>query len=468
MSRLTGLESIMWRVATDPLLRSDFANLTLVDGLPDRAGLHRWLARAAEALPRLRESVACAPLGLRPCWVVDEHADPDQHLRWVTGDVGGEPRHLLDLTARLTSPPLPEDRPPWEIIVIGGLQDGRAAIVQRAHHSLLDGWEGMNVLRTLLHEATPASSDGNGSTTERSPHQPEAGWIAQLTRHTLDVVPQIPPPAAVGDLARQVRGTTGLILSQALAVRPLSPLMRHRSNSRRFEVISLCRQTAQRASKLLGGNLNVFFICGLTGGLGAYHQRMGVPCPALRVGIPVGLHRGDGEAGGNHFSPLRLVAPTDPHPVRRFRAVREIIHRSTTQAALALTEPLAELVNLLPDPILLPAVRVQARSTDLIASFLPGPRGHHRWAGANITANYPFGPLFGAPVNATAVTLGDHLHIGLHLDPVAVTETAVFMECLHVSFEELIAAGIPRQKPAIAPTIRRRAREHRQLAPTIV
>ena len=401
-----------------------------------------WLARAREAMPWLRQSVACWPFRLRPSLVTDERPDLDKHLRFVNVDPGADLRDLLDLTAQLTSPPLPDDRPPWEVIVIGGLPDGRAAIVQRAHHSLLDGWEGIKLLRTLLQDGHPASPHSNGKGAERGMQQPAAGRLPQLVRRTLDLVPNVRSPSAAGDLARQAWETAGLIVSQALAAGPLSPLMQHRSTNRRFEIHSVCRQAAQQAARVLGGNLNVFFIAGLAGGLGAYHRKLSAPCPALRIGTPVGLPRGG--ASGNHFSPLRLIAPTDPHPVRRFEAVRDVLHRSTTQPGLAFTQPLAEIINLLPDAILLPAVRAQARSTDCIASFLPGPRGDHRWADANVTANYPFGPLFGTPVNATAITFGAHLHIGIHLDPEAVTEPAALMDCLRDSFDQLVEQGTAR------------------------
>jgi hypothetical protein len=75
---------------------------------------------------------------------------------------------------------------------------------------------------------------------------------------------------------------------------------------------------------------------------------------------------------------------------------------------------------------------------DFTASLLPGPRGEHRWAGARILASYPFGPLFGAAINATALTLGDRLQIGVHLDPAAVADPALIMKCMRDSFDTLI------------------------------
>jgi hypothetical protein len=258
---------------------------------------------------------------------------------------------------------------------------------------------------------------------------------AHITRRVLDPA-RIPTwPAVLVGLPRLAWRTAELIVSQTLVAGPLSPLMKHRSPDRRFEAHWLSRRKAQLAARLLGGDVNVLFIAGLAGALGAYHEQLGAPCQQLRMAMPIGLHGGS-DLNGNHFTPFRLVIPTDPAP--RFGAIADLVARARTEPALWLTEPVAQLINLLPDAVVVPAIRAQARSVDFTASLLPGPRGEHRWAGARILASYPFGPLFAAAINATALTLGDRLQIGVHRDPAAVADPALFMKCLSDSFDTLI------------------------------
>ena len=63
-------------------------------------------------------------------------------------------RQLLDLTGLLESIPFDPDCSPWDVTLIDGLEDGRAALYLRAHHVLTDGVGGIRLLGLLLDEPT--------------------------------------------------------------------------------------------------------------------------------------------------------------------------------------------------------------------------------------------------------------------------------------------------------------------------
>ena len=53
-ARMNDAEAIMWAVESDPFLRTDFTNITLLESAPDTEYLRAGLERAIDAFPPLR------------------------------------------------------------------------------------------------------------------------------------------------------------------------------------------------------------------------------------------------------------------------------------------------------------------------------------------------------------------------------------------------------------------------------
>jgi hypothetical protein len=69
VERMNDLEYLMWLLEADPLLTAQFANLTMLDSVPDIDRLRARLDRAAQIVPRLHQWVEEAPARLAaPCW----------------------------------------------------------------------------------------------------------------------------------------------------------------------------------------------------------------------------------------------------------------------------------------------------------------------------------------------------------------------------------------------------------------
>jgi hypothetical protein len=261
-------------------------------------------------------------------------------------------------------------------------------------------------------------------------------------------------PGSTGDdlrlLAERARRTARSVADQVVvAGGPLSPLMVGRSLARRFEIASFDLATVRQAARALGAGRNALFVAGVTGALLGYHERMGAPCDSLRMATPVSL-RGSAAPlaaaaapiGGNRFAPARVVVPLGPKdPAQRVAAVRRSLDGVATEPGLTLAEPLAGLFSLLPPSVLVPALRAQVRTVDFAASIVPGLRSGRFMAGAPVEASWPMGPRVGCAVNFTLLTCDDRLHLGVNLDPAAVTDPAALMECLAESFADLLEAG---------------------------
>lgn len=502
-ARMNDAEAIMWAVESDPFLRSDFTNITLLESAPDIARLRAGLEHAISVFPPLRQRVARPPLGLAPPqWADDPDFDLRYHLRRLTVSPPGELRQVLDLAAQLAAMPLDRARPLWELTVIEGMADGRAAVLQRLHHTLTDGVGGMKLLRSLLArkqapdagEAAPAPPQQFDSLVWRHPEilspadvttRPLDGWhdpterdgtggvfervAAGLTevsgalgyrigqgitaaRKGWELASML-PNASSDDLrimGERARRTAQSVADQVMvAGGPLSPLMVGRSLTRQFETASFDLAPYRRAAQALGASRNAVFVAGVTGGLLAYHERLGAPCDALRMAIPVSLRsNGPGGApavspvGGNRFAPARVIVPLGPKdPAKRVAATGRTLVNVAAEPGLTMADGLAGLISLLPASVLVPALRAQAHTVDFAASIVPGLRSGRFMAGAPVEASWPMGPRVGCAVNFTLLTCDDRLHLGVNLDPAAVTDAAALMECVAESFEDLLDAG---------------------------
>jgi len=149
--RMTDLEALMWNLDKDPHLTSAFANVTVLDQAPDREYLRRKLARAVVDIPRLRQRVVPALGRLAPpTWQEDDGFDLDYHLRWTALPAPGDHHQLLELATRIHQQPFERGRPLWEFVVVEGLADGKAAMIQRLHHTVTDGVGGLRLAERFL------------------------------------------------------------------------------------------------------------------------------------------------------------------------------------------------------------------------------------------------------------------------------------------------------------------------------
>ena len=59
-------------------------------------------------------------------------------------------RDLLDMAAPIGMQGFDRARPLWEFFVVEGLEGGRAAMIQKVHHSVTDGVGGVEIALTML------------------------------------------------------------------------------------------------------------------------------------------------------------------------------------------------------------------------------------------------------------------------------------------------------------------------------
>lgn len=443
-------DAFSWYMERDPLLRSTVVTVALLDRAPDWQQLRDRVERASHRLPMFRSRVVPPPFRLAPPrWLEVGEIDLDWHLRRISLPVPAEWAGLLDLARRKAVTAFDPARPLWEMTLVEGLPAGRAALVMVFHHSLTDGVGGVRLALELFDDRPLPGPDGRPVPAEHAEDlaglrlaweslEYDVGRFSSLLR----ALPGAAARAAVSTLRSPRGSVTGAARTARSVGRFVAPftdtrstVMRGRRLARSFAVLEVPLADLARAGHSTGGHLNDAFLAAVTGGLRRYHERHGAQVDDLRVTLPISLRRPGDPPGGNLITLVRLPVPVGLRdPVERMTAIREVIDRWRAEPSLALTQPIAMALNLLPRGV----VGGMLKHVDFLASNVPGFPVPIYLAGSRVEAYYPFGPTIGASVNITLLSYVDRCCVGVSCDTAAVPDPEVLLECLRDGFEEVL------------------------------
>ncbi len=439
----------MWRLEDEPMFSSIFASIAILDRAPDFERLQRRLNRASIAVPKLRQRVFSAPGNLgNPQWVTDPFFDIGYHLRRIALPKPGTTRQLLDLASMLAADPLDKCRPLWQFYVVEGLRGGKAALIEKMHHSLSDGEGSIQINMQFFDfqrdapepeplaepDVVPAAAGPSLQDALRDAVQSGLKMPLGIVRHLRDMIidPMAIPDATTSavDTARQVAAQLGD------SEKAHSPLWVGRGVKRHVEGLRVPFEATKRASKRLGGTLNTAFLTAAADGAARYHQELGSPVDTLRASMVVSTRTE--ESGGNAFSLVRLIVPTTEMPIAdRFREILAASDNARQAAAGASMDTLSALAGMLPTPLLAKLIRSQSQTVDFATSNLKGSPLPVYLAGAQMMENYPIGPTAGVAFNLTLLSYVGSLDMAANIDTTAVAEPAVLQECLRKAFRAL-------------------------------
>jgi WS/DGAT/MGAT family acyltransferase len=412
------------------------------DGRPvTRADLTALLARRVPAIATLRRRLVSRGRWRRPGWVVDRHVDVAAHLdevRVEPDDDGG-----AAAVDRFWSEPLALDRPPWRMLLVSGLPDGRTRVAVKLHHCLGDGLSAIGVLRRLLDapgDRTPPRDAAPGAPT-RDPADGPAG------------AGRTPAPPAerrgrLGDrareAARQARLTArGLARLATQGPAPGSPLNQPLSSPRRRLVTaSLPAAEVLRAARACRAHTSELMVALTAGALGRIH-----PAPApprLRAMFAVSRSpRRRAATQGNWTGAVTLDLPLERvSPRDRVAAVRDSLRTALASGETEAAGLVMRAMGALPAPLHAAAARrvYTSRHLNVIVSYVPAPFGAHRLAGAPVRTATPVVALAdGVPVGIGVLRCGPAFEIGVLLDESLADSGAAFVAALGADLAELLA-----------------------------
>jgi len=453
---MSDAEGLMWRLEKDPHLSSTFGTVTLLDRAPDFDSLRRRMERAVTVIPRLRQRVMPAPANISPpMWVDDADFDIDLHVRRIACPKPGSLRQVLDLASLVVADPFDRTRPLWQFTVVEGMRGGKAAVIQKMHHTITDGERGVELSLQYLDferdapepppvRPTDADSESHASDDDAIGNEALKGFLAAGLRLPLGVAKQVrellADPSGLPDASSAAAKTfQGIVsqLSETDAAR--SPLWTARSLHRQVEPARAPFRATKDAATRLGGTLNTAFLTAAADAASAYHVEMGAPTESLRASMAISTRTE--ESGANAFSLARLLVPTGEMPIdERFRAIHEATHVAREESKAAGLDTLATVTAALPTSLITRLARQQGQTVDFATSNVKGSPVPMYVAGAQLTEIYPIGPLGGVAFNLTLMSYLGSLDMALNVDTAAVEDPKLLRSCLKRSFKALAKA----------------------------
>lgn len=420
--RLSALDAIFLPMDTATQTLHVGTLLVLEGPSPEPRVLRQQLEGTFAQVPLHRRRVLRMPLDLgRPVWVDSGDVDLEHHLHHVTLDAPGDDA-LAALVVRVMAAPLDPERPLWELWQVDGLAGGRWAVVLKAHHTMVDGRTGADLVRLLLTDV-PELRPPPGARPGARPSAASratvvltdlATWLVTLpVRAVRTVAGALVAPRRTRRRLRELR----LGLSQVL--RPDLPptvLNGPLGAARRWGWTDVDLADVRRTAHAAHGTVNDVYLAALAGGYRRYLTGRGEPLDGvvLRAIVPVSgaVHSGvpDGaRRAGNLASAMFVELPVDvPDPEGRLRVVAA---RTAEQKALGVPAATAAVVRMadhIPAALFAWGARRYGRSgqgrVNVVASNVPGPQRPQYLAGRRVLAMVPYVPTAQEVRSCTAMT----------------------------------------------------------------
>jgi WS/DGAT/MGAT family acyltransferase len=372
------------------------------DGPLSRQELVPRLRRVVGRLPRYRQRVVGAPLGLGlPFWEDDPAFDVGSHLVETSIAAPGTERELRECAARLLEMPLSRERPLWEMHLVHGLGGGRAALVTRIHHAMVDGLSGVAFMEEFLDlSATPTSPPASEPAGPASPASAierglEVAWdagryyagaIGSGVQAAGDLVSA---PREALDHLNQIRHEAARAVAQPVERLPFN---RPLTGRRRFSWVEWPLAPFTKIRAAAGGvTLNDVVLAVIGDAVGRVLAEDGHDGPrAFRAMVPVNL-RGAGEREdlGNRVTILPVEVALHEPPLERVRQVAARTRALKDVRAADTLDTLASAAGLLPAPLVSLAIGLAANPT---LQSLTAPLRSASWLTANAVCTNVAGP----------------------------------------------------------------------------
>ncbi len=385
-------------------------------------------------VPSFTRKLRRVPMGLdHPIWVRDKQFDVERHVHRLALPTPGGYRELTDLTAHLAGLPLDRSRPLWEMWVIEGYDAGVGhdliAVFTKMHHATVDGVSGANLISHLCSLEPDAEPLAAGEDVGR--HGRDVQPAELLGRAVVSNVTR--PLGAVKLLTPTGKGITRTIGRARAGTAMAAPLTAPRTSfngtitgHRSIAMADLSLEDIREIKKATGTTVNDVVLTVAGGALRSYlEERDELPDSSLLATVPVSVREDSKRSSGaNKVSALFTRLGTDiEDPLERLEQMSENNRHAKDHHQAISADSLQDWAEFAAPRTFGLAVRAYAGLRlaekhpvvhNLVISNVPGPPVPLYFAGAQIRALYPLGPVFhGAGLNITVLSNNGAVHVGV-------------------------------------------------------
>jgi diacylglycerol O-acyltransferase / wax synthase len=439
-------------------------SVAIFEGPAPRYGdLIRIVMRKLHLVPRYRQRVRFVPFQLgHPVWADDPHFQVLYHVRHTAVPPPGGDDELRNLAGRLLAQHLDRHKPLWEMWVVEGLRDGRWAVVSKAHHCMVDGVTGSDLLSVLF---------------DRSPHprpQRDVPWSPAREPSDLHLLAD----AGVGRLVDPVRRLAtvpplvraplrqphrALDLVAEVAEEWLGPRRVPASLNgpigphRRWSWVKGSLDEVREVRRALGGTVNDVVLAAITRGFRELLMNRGEPVEGhvVRTLVPVSM-RSEEERGvlTNRVSGVFPDLPVGiADPVQRLADISRQMSGLKASKQAVVGDALMGLAEFAPASWVALAgrlgIRAPLRPFQTITTNVPGPQFPLYVAGRRLLDCYPFVPIGGQIRASVAIfSYAGELNFGATGDYDGVPDLEVLCRGIEKGMAELLSAARRRARPA--------------------
>ena len=412
---------------------------------------HRMESRLGQ-LPRMRQRVMDVPFGIgRPVWVDDEDFDIAHHVDAIALGRRKDETALMRVVEDIFMERLDRSRPLWHLRFITGLEGGRIALVERAHHAMIDGVSGVDVSLTLLDVTADAGQVIGSPWVPQAPpsqHELLAGAVAEmmsqpsrLARSTLNAARQ---PGIVAAAAADARSALGA-LRRSGVVAPATSLRGELGPTRQLTLVRQRLDAVRRVATKHEATINDVALAAVAGGLRDLFLARGEALRTDRlvnVLVPVSVRmRDEANALGNRVGGLITPLPVGlGDPFERLRMIATTTRALKQSGEAATADRLLQMIDLLPPWIGRQIVRsVNSQPlVSMVVTNIPGPDFPLYALGSRMLEAFPVVPLgAGMTLEVALLSYDGQLNVSVTADREACPDSDIFTAGLEHAFAAL-------------------------------
>jgi WS/DGAT/MGAT family acyltransferase len=465
MERLTGLDAAFLYLE-NPTNHMHVAMTMVLD--PDTVPggysfdkLKEFIHSRLHLVPPFTRRLCEVPLNLaHPLWIEDPDFDIDFHIRRIGCPSPGGRRELGEMAGQIASTPLDRSRPLWELWVIEGLKRDRIGVVTKVHHSAIDGSSGADLMVHLF-DLQPEVSDPPPPTEREPEHIPNdlelLGFAAASRFRKLIRLPRL-IGETIGAVNRVAQGR--LDANKKVGAAPLTaprtswngPLSPMRNVG--FARVEL--EDVKELKNAFGCTVNDVVLGLCAGTLRQYLLATDgeVPPTPLVAACPVSVRaEGDHEVGNKVSAMFASLDTNLEDPIERIRAIQECTVGAKEEHRAVGADMLQNWAEYAAPNTFNLASRLYSSwglaeshppIHNVIISNVPGPPFPLYYAGCEMVAAYPMGPVMeGVGLNITVMSYNGSVDFGFMVDRELVRDVWDMADRVKDALVELqVAAGL--------------------------